>query len=121
MRNWGQVRTAYGVHGLTFLLDAYGVLYSSYGTAGRSGSMQVAVTITPSHTSFPSARCMHGRVKLFTLICIQRLGTLKLVTRLGATHPTTKTPDVRIKAMTDIRKLKEVLKEPCCMSFTLSS
>jgi hypothetical protein len=60
-------------------------------------STQVAVTTRPSHTSFPSARCTHGRVKLCTLIFMQRRGTTKLA-RLGATHPVASAQTIGINA-----------------------
>jgi len=60
-------------------------------------STQVAVTTTPSHTSFPSARCTHGRVKLCTLIFMQRRGTTKLA-RFGATHPVARLQTIRTNA-----------------------
>jgi hypothetical protein len=49
-------------------------------------STHFAVMTTPSQTSFPSSRCEQGRVKLWALIPIQRLGITKLA-RFGATQP----------------------------------
>jgi hypothetical protein len=67
-------------------------------------STQVAVTTTPSQTNFPSARCTHGRVKLCTLIFMQRRGTTKLA-RLGATHPVARVQRIRINARPVFREL----------------
>ena len=71
-------------------------------------STHVAVTTTPSQTSFPSARCTQGRVKLWTLIFMQRRGITKLA-RLGAIHPVATMQTVRIKASFAFRKLAD----PC--------
>jgi hypothetical protein len=67
-------------------------------------STQVAVTTTPSQSSFPSARCTHGRVKLCTLIFMQRLGTIKFA-RFGAMHPVASVQTVRTNARLAFRKL----------------
>ena len=67
-------------------------------------STQVAVTTTPSQTNFPSVRCTQGRVKLCTLIFMQRRGTTKLA-RLGAIHPVARLQTIRIRASLAFRKL----------------
>jgi hypothetical protein len=59
--------------------------------------MHVAVAITPSHNNLPSARWVHGRVKLCASILMQRRGTMKAA-RFGATHPTATQQSIMAKA-----------------------
>jgi len=82
-------------------------------------SRQVAVTTTPSQTNFPSARCTHGRVKLCTLIFMQRRGTTKLA-RLGTIHPVARVQTIRINAVVVFRELADRGGEACLLSVPTS-